>query len=84
MWPYCGNSAGIWRCPADSSRIIPAEGPWAGKSVPRIRSMAMSIWVGGREGTDAGCSGPEWRVFSKWSELNNPGPSMTWVLCDQR
>src|ERR1051326_3176927 len=23
MWPYCGNSVGIWKCPADLSRVLP-------------------------------------------------------------
>src|SRR5262245_58050718 len=21
LWPYCGNSAGIWKCPADNSTV---------------------------------------------------------------
>src|SRR5712672_3640171 len=30
MWPYCGNSVGIWRCPADRSTVTPSSGPYAG------------------------------------------------------
>jgi len=89
MWQYCGNSVGIWKCPADRSSIIPSSGPFAGQTVPRIRTMAMSIWVGGwkrSDGTvtDAGCSGPAWRVYSKFSDMANPGPVRTWVLMDER
>jgi prepilin-type N-terminal cleavage/methylation domain-containing protein len=32
LWPYCGNSAGIWKCPADKSTIIPASGPLKGRN----------------------------------------------------
>ena len=42
MWPYCGNSVGIWKCPADLSRVVPSDGPFAGQSVPRVRTMAMT------------------------------------------
>jgi prepilin-type N-terminal cleavage/methylation domain-containing protein/prepilin-type processing-associated H-X9-DG protein len=84
MWAYCGNSAGIWRCPADRSTVVPASGPFHGQRVPRVRTMAMSIWVGGWEGTDAGCSGPQWRVNSKFSGMANPGPARTWVFMDER
>lgn len=89
LWPYCGNSVGIWKCPADQSSIVPSFGAYAGQAVPRVRTMAMSIWVGGwkrADGTvsDAGCSGPAWRVYSKFSDLINPGPVKTWVLMDER
>jgi len=84
LWPYCGKSTGIWKCPADRSTIKPATGPLRGQAVPRVRSMSMSIWVGGWEGTDAMCSGPEWRVYAKSTGLVDPGPTRTWVLVDER
>lgn len=89
LWPFCGNSVGIWRCPADMSAVTPSSGPLAGQTVLRVRSMAMSIWVGGwkqNDGTvtDAGCSGPAWRVYSKFSDMTDPGPAKTWVLMDER
>ena len=41
LWPYCGNSLGIWRCPADKSYgITPKK-----ERVPRIRSMSMNSLV---------------------------------------
>jgi prepilin-type N-terminal cleavage/methylation domain-containing protein len=43
LWPYCGNSAGIWKCPADKSTIIPATGPFKGQRLSRVRSMSMLV-----------------------------------------
>jgi len=84
MWPYCGNSVGIWRCPADRSTVLVS-----GERKPRIRTMSMSIWVGGWADaggnvTDAQCSGPAWRVYSKMSDMVNPGAAKTWVFLDER
>jgi len=84
IWPYCGNSMGIWRCPADHSTAINTKK----EVVPRIRSMSMSCWVGG-PGWDA--SGPwrpqggsGWLVYTKQSSMTDPGPSRTWVFLDER
>jgi len=84
MWPYCGNSVGIWRCPADRSTVLVS-----GERKPRIRTMSMSIWVGGWADaggnvTDAQCSGPAWRVYSKMWDMVNPGAAKTWVFLDER
>jgi prepilin-type N-terminal cleavage/methylation domain-containing protein len=89
MWQFCGNSLGIWKCPADRSTVVPASGPFAGQTVPRIRSMSMSIWVGGwmdpaRGQYDADCSGPAWRVYKKLTDMVDPGPAKTWVFLDER
>ena len=79
---YAGRSAGIFKCPADISvdRV---------SKKPRVRSMSMSLWTGGRGDstvpTDfSGGWGPLWRVFRKLSDLVDPGPSKTWVLLDER
>jgi hypothetical protein len=87
LWPYCGKSAAIWKCPADYSKVRLSDG----RILPRVRTMSMSIWVGGWgvntpgvDRTDAGCSGSEWRVYGKFSDFVNPGPAMTWVLVDAR
>jgi prepilin-type N-terminal cleavage/methylation domain-containing protein len=84
LWAYCGNSVGIWRCPADRSTVRVA-----GQNLPRVRTMSMSIWVGGWKQdngavTDANCSGPAWRVYSKFTDMANPGPARTWVFLDER
>ena len=91
IWQYSGKSPGIWRCPADQSTVVPASGPFAGQRVPRVRTMSMSIWVGGWgvntpgvDRTDAGCSGAQWRVYAKLPDMTAPGPARTWVLVDAR
>jgi len=84
MWPYCGNSVGIWHCPADKSL---GQKP-NGEKVPRPRSRSMNIWVGGRGDTTdprGGWSqGANWKVFRKQTEMTRPGPSMTFVLLEER
>jgi len=83
LWPYCGKSPGIWKCPADRSTVKPATGPFRGQAVARVRSMSMNMYVGGLVGTDGGW-GPSWRVYLKLGEMLDPGPSRTWVLLDER
>ena len=46
LWPYCGKSTGIWKCPADHSTVFPSSGPFAGRPMPRVRSVSMSTWAG--------------------------------------
>jgi prepilin-type N-terminal cleavage/methylation domain-containing protein len=82
LWPYCGNSPGIWRCPADRSRVKPSSGPYKGQSMPRVRSISMNAWF---DGADAASFGPAgFRVYKKMSEVTDPGPTMTWVFLDER
>lgn len=86
LWPYCGNSVGIFKCPADRSFVKPTTGPLAGQRVPRVRSMSMNNWVGG--------SGPTgqvpyrnatgWRVYRRSGDFVDPGPGGTWVFIDMR
>jgi len=85
LWPYCGKSAGIWKCPSDKSTVKPSNGPFTGQDVPRVRSMSMNVWVGGFGGEDAGLSdGGVWRVYLKATDLIDPGPAGTFVLLDMR
>jgi prepilin-type N-terminal cleavage/methylation domain-containing protein/prepilin-type processing-associated H-X9-DG protein len=94
LWPYCGNSVSIWRCPADRSAVTVN-----GDRKPRVRSMAMNIWIGGFVGTDGALSGNPplywnqidqvqggrlWRVYLRESDLANPGPANLWLLMDMR
>ena len=83
LWPYCGKSAGIWKCPADRSTIVVAT-----KQVPRIRSMAMLVWLGGFGGIlntgYPGVSSPSWRLYLKLPDIVNPGPGGTLVFWDER
>jgi prepilin-type N-terminal cleavage/methylation domain-containing protein/prepilin-type processing-associated H-X9-DG protein len=88
LWPYCGKSAGIWKCPADHSTIVPGYGPFTGHRVPRVRSMSMSIWLGGFWGgltsIDPGVSSPPWRLYLRLTDIVDPGPSRTLLFWDQR
>jgi prepilin-type N-terminal cleavage/methylation domain-containing protein len=86
MWPYCGKSAGIWHCPADTSYGINPQG----QRVTRPRSMSMSNWVGGN-GDSPGTQyrgfwglSANYHVFRKLAEMVQPGPSKTFVLLDER
>jgi len=78
LWPYCGGSIGIWHCPADMSMAYNSRDR---RFVPRIRSMSMNNWVGG---PGLFSSTVQWKVYTKESDLNLPGPANTWVLVDER
>ena len=89
LWTYCGKAAGIWKCPADRSTIFPKFGPFQGKRVPRVRSMSMSIWLGGFGGTlnlpsFPGVTSPPWRLYLRLTEIQDPGPSRTLLFWDER
>jgi len=88
LWTYCGGAPGIWRCPGDKSSVVPNSGPYKGRRVPRVRSMSMSIWLGGFGGKLStplpGVSSPPWRLYLKSSELLDPGPSSTLLFWDER
>jgi prepilin-type N-terminal cleavage/methylation domain-containing protein len=86
IWPYCGNSLGIWHCPADTSY---GQNP-QGQRVPR-RSVSMSNWVGGNGDSPQngykgywGLNSPKSIVFRKLTEMLSPGPAMTFVILDER
>ena len=86
LWSYCGNSVGIWHCPADTSYGINN----LGQRVPRVRSVTMSNWVGGNGNSPPGYKGfwglnsPKSIVFRKLSQMLRPGPAMTFVILDER
>jgi prepilin-type N-terminal cleavage/methylation domain-containing protein len=85
LWQYCGNSAAIFKCPADTSTINPTTGPFAGKNVPRVRSMSMNYWFGAWDGKhSAPFSAGSWRIYLKSSDLMEPGPSGTILFLDAR
>ncbi len=84
LWSYCGNSAGIWHCPADKSLGRRPDG----QPVPRPRSMSMNIWTGGRGDTADPRGGwstsANFKVFRKLTEMTRPGPAMTFVFLEER
>ena len=92
LWGYCGNSHGIFKCPSDQSFVTPSSGPLAGRRTPRVRSMTMSMWIGGLGGVNMsgnirgfpGASSPPWRFYRRLGDLIDPGASMTALFWDQR
>jgi prepilin-type N-terminal cleavage/methylation domain-containing protein len=78
LWPYCGKSLGIWRCPSDKSSVFVN-----GENKPRVRSMSMNWFFGGFGGQNT-LSGGAYRLFLKQSDLANPGPAKIWVFLDMR
>jgi prepilin-type N-terminal cleavage/methylation domain-containing protein/prepilin-type processing-associated H-X9-DG protein len=88
LWPYCGNSLGIWKCPADKTYGIRTRAPDIGSRVPRIRSMSMNNWVGGPGWGNSGPWVPQsrsgWITYLKDSDMVNPGPAQSFVLIEER
>jgi prepilin-type N-terminal cleavage/methylation domain-containing protein/prepilin-type processing-associated H-X9-DG protein len=78
LWPYCGNSPGIWKCPADKSSVRVN-----GQMLPRVRSISMLSWFNSSD-ADAftGCAG--YFKYKKMSQVVQPGPAMTFVFLDER
>jgi len=74
--PYVQTPA-IYRCPADRSMA-----PFGAKLYPRVRSMSMSCWMNYILNVDIGQD--KYVIFRKYSDIVNPGPSMTWILIDER
>jgi prepilin-type N-terminal cleavage/methylation domain-containing protein/prepilin-type processing-associated H-X9-DG protein len=83
IWPFCGNSVSIYKCPADKVTVTPASGPWRGQTIQRVRSNSMNSWMGMNEGGWTWFGGPEFRKYLKMSDIIAPGPSSTWVLLDE-
>ena len=87
LWPYCGKSSAIWKCPADTSYVTVN-----GARLPRVRSMSMNLWVGGFGGTAGGLSGSDWwtvggnawKIYLTMADMSDPGPSKTFVFLDMR
>lgn len=83
IWPYTGSSEEIYRCPADIYTVIPSSGPFRGRAARRVRSNSMNSWMGMNQGEWTWFGGPEFRKYTKMSDVVDPGPAMTWVLLDE-
>jgi prepilin-type N-terminal cleavage/methylation domain-containing protein/prepilin-type processing-associated H-X9-DG protein len=87
LWSYCGKSAKIFKCPGDTSTINNR-----GQILPRVRSMSMLNWVGGRgegrpmnwSGTTFGTTSGECTIFRKFTSMKEPGPAKQIVFLDER
>ena len=79
--PYSAHTAGIYKCPADRSTIKKA-----GRTHPRVRSVAMSVAVADPAGgpwLNYKVSKPKFKVFMKGSDFNAGSPSMVHVFADE-
>ena len=81
MWPYCGQSLGIWKCPADRSFVVVN-----GEAKPRVRSMSMNFYLGGFGGWDGSefLDTAGYKLYFKQTELADPGPAKVFVFLDMR
>ena len=90
LWPYCGNSLEIWKCPADDSTAT-----FSGFTLPRIRTMSMNYWLGGAGGkpytsgipfSDTNPDGtPLGTIYHKFSEIQGKGGvTSIFVFLDMR
>lgn len=82
LWNYIGHSSKIWRCPEDRSGLIPTEGVWNGHWVPRIRSYAMNIYIGGIPVLEDIPDFANNKIYKKLGDFNNT--SKTFILTDMR
>jgi prepilin-type N-terminal cleavage/methylation domain-containing protein len=90
LWPFCGKNAAIFKCPADPS-VVQVNGI----ACPRVRSISMLNWVGGRgdsagnpapmnwSNTQLGTTTGEYCVYYRQSDMLRPGPAMTFVFVDE-
>ena len=76
LWSYCGKSPRVFKCPADLSTVTVK-----GAKLARVRSMSMNGWI---DSTDVEGFGAGFRVYKKFSDFTDPGPTMTWVFMDER
>jgi len=76
LWKYCGQSAAIFKCPADTSSVKAN-----GTTYPRIRSISMNAWF---DSSDVDSFGPGFRIYKSLTDVTDPGPSMTWLFLDER
>ncbi len=89
LWQYNQNQ-NIYRCPGDRSSVLDNNGI----GVPRVRSYAMNLFLGGFGGESAANGvgvrawGANYPVYLKLSDLNSltasPGASKTFVFIDER
>ena len=80
LWPYCGKTLAIWRCPADRSTVTVGS-----EKKPRIRTMVMNAYVGGFKGQPIGTGNmTAYTVYRKYSDLQYPGADRIFVFVDER
>jgi prepilin-type N-terminal cleavage/methylation domain-containing protein/prepilin-type processing-associated H-X9-DG protein len=80
LWKYGGESAGIWKCPADGSTVLKGSA-----RVPRVRSVSMNCFMGGEDGSTAFsgvmAGNAKYRTFTKLPNI--PSPDNLYVFLDE-
>ncbi|SRR6266567_756361 len=79
LWPYTGKNLSIYKCPSDNRTIYVN-----GARKPRLRTMCMNLYLGGRDATYGSWTSSAYRLFLKTTELTAPGPTKTFVFVDGR
>jgi prepilin-type N-terminal cleavage/methylation domain-containing protein len=81
LWSYSGKNLNIWKCPADRSGVTVS-----GEFKPRVRSISMNVFLGGWGGTDGnwGSVFSAYKIYTKQTQLIDPGPSKVFVFLDMR
>ncbi|HLX69127.1 MAG TPA: prepilin-type N-terminal cleavage/methylation domain-containing protein [Verrucomicrobiae bacterium] len=79
IWPYCGQSASIFKCPADNATVLDN----LNRRVPRIRSMSMNPFMGGPDGSAIGgpSANASYQTFKTLSTMRQP--SQEFVFLDE-
>jgi len=84
LWPYL-QEASSFTCPSDPSRAIHPE---TGQTIRRIRSYALSCWVGGPGWDISGPWVPQartgWRVHVKLDDFSELPPGQAFTFVDER
>lgn len=80
IWKYL-QSLGVWRCPGDQSMSTIGT-----KRFPHVRSVSMNNWVGNYDARSGVVTEntPGFKVFKRTSDMNDPGPSGTLLVVDER
>ena len=79
LWTYCGKTPKIFKCPSDFSTVTVK-----GQKLPRVRSVSMNGWIDSSDVAGFGDSAQKYRIYKRYSDFLDPGPSMTWVFLDER
>jgi prepilin-type N-terminal cleavage/methylation domain-containing protein/prepilin-type processing-associated H-X9-DG protein len=77
LWDY-NKSLGIYKCPADRSTALEADG----KQYPRVRSVSMNGNMNGNSWYTQ-IIDPAYFTFHKYAEILRPSPAQAFVFLDE-
>ncbi len=76
--PYTSGTAGIYKCPADKSKVKTKGGVF-----PRVRSISMSQAMNSRDDWLSFLTKKKYLVFRKLSDISPMGHTKAYVLIDE-